>query len=190
MAIPTRLRFEILKRDGYACRYCGATAPDVKLQVDHVRPEALGGRTEPENLVAACEECNRGKASTNPEDSLVADVLQASEDWATALELAHEEHARQRREVGVMVHAWDIEVWCQWTYTDGPLAGQVPALPGDWETTIERFLAAGLTLADLDECVRVAMKAPNVRDEFRYFCRVAWNRIDAIQERAAQITQG
>jgi len=31
MAVSKRLRFEILRRDDHACRYCGATAPEAKL---------------------------------------------------------------------------------------------------------------------------------------------------------------
>ena len=58
MAITKRTRYEVLKRDNHACRYCGAVAPDVKLQVDHVIPVALGGTDNPDNLVAACVACN------------------------------------------------------------------------------------------------------------------------------------
>jgi hypothetical protein len=56
-----KLRFSILHRDGFTCRYCGAAAPDVKLQVDHVHPIARGGVDDPANLVTACEACNQGK---------------------------------------------------------------------------------------------------------------------------------
>lgn len=55
------LRFKVLSRDNYTCRYCGAKAPDVKLHVDHVIPKARGGRDELSNLVTACETCNLGK---------------------------------------------------------------------------------------------------------------------------------
>jgi hypothetical protein len=55
------LRFKVLSRDNYTCRYCGAKAPDVKLHVDHVIPKALGGRDRLDNLVTACEACNLGK---------------------------------------------------------------------------------------------------------------------------------
>lgn len=58
MAVSKRLRYEILRRDNHTCRYCGATAPDVKLTVDHVVPVALGGSDVPTNLVAACDACN------------------------------------------------------------------------------------------------------------------------------------
>lgn len=54
-------RFEVLKRDGFACRYCGRKAPEVTLHVDHVVPRAKGGSDDPSNLVAACSACNQGK---------------------------------------------------------------------------------------------------------------------------------
>ena len=67
MAISRRLRYEVLRRDSYTCRYCGAKAPDVKLNVDAVVPEALGGsHKDPSNLTTACEACNSGKTSSKP----------------------------------------------------------------------------------------------------------------------------
>lgn len=58
-----RLRFAILERDAFTCRYCGRKAPDVELHVDHVVAIARGGTNEPENLVTSCADCNLGKAS-------------------------------------------------------------------------------------------------------------------------------
>ena len=58
------LRYDILKRDGYRCRICGATQADgVKLHVDHIIPVSKGGRTEPSNLQTLCERCNLGKSN-------------------------------------------------------------------------------------------------------------------------------
>ncbi len=34
MAVSKRIRFEVMRRDGNACRYCGGMAPDVKLTID------------------------------------------------------------------------------------------------------------------------------------------------------------
>ncbi|MYS16585.1 HNH endonuclease [Streptomyces sp. SID4982] len=76
MAVSKRLRYEILRRDNHACRYCGATAPDVKLNVDHVIPQALGGTDKPDNLVTACADCNSGKTSSLPGADPVMDVDQ------------------------------------------------------------------------------------------------------------------
>jgi len=61
--VGKRLRFEILKRDGFACRYCGASAVADVLHVDHVVPIAEGGSNEPHNLVTACAPCNGGKGA-------------------------------------------------------------------------------------------------------------------------------
>jgi hypothetical protein len=46
----------------FTCRYCGRRPRAVELQVDHVVPEAQGGKTTERNLVTACTECNAGKA--------------------------------------------------------------------------------------------------------------------------------
>lgn len=61
MAISKKSRFKILKRDGFRCGYCGRTAPDVTLEVDHIEPRSKGGKDDEENLIAACFDCNRGK---------------------------------------------------------------------------------------------------------------------------------
>ena len=59
-----RLRYEILRRDGFKCRICGATADDgVKLHVDHIKPVSKGGKTERNNLRTLCERCNLGKGA-------------------------------------------------------------------------------------------------------------------------------
>lgn len=66
MAVSKKLRFEVFRRDGFACRYCGASAmKGAVLEVDHVVPKTLGGRDEPRNLVTACEPCNSGKGDTS-----------------------------------------------------------------------------------------------------------------------------
>jgi 5-methylcytosine-specific restriction protein A len=52
-----RLRQEVLERDGYRCRGCGAAATTV----DHVIPRVRGGRATFENLVASCNDCNYGR---------------------------------------------------------------------------------------------------------------------------------
>jgi 5-methylcytosine-specific restriction endonuclease McrA len=64
-AIPAQLRFTVLLRDGFRCRYCGRTAaePGVGLHVDHVVPLVAGGATSEDNLMTACSECNLGKAT-------------------------------------------------------------------------------------------------------------------------------
>lgn len=63
MAIGKKTRFEIFKRDVFACQYCGRIPPSVILEVDHVHPVSKGGTDDPLNLTTSCFDCNRGKSS-------------------------------------------------------------------------------------------------------------------------------
>lgn len=63
--ISQRRRFAIFERDCFACRYCGKTAEDTLLEVDHVVPVSAGGGDEEENLITACVACNRGKSASH-----------------------------------------------------------------------------------------------------------------------------
>lgn len=58
-------RFFILNRDGFSCRYCGASPGKAELHVDHVVPKSRGGNDEEDNLVTACVSCNLGKSDSN-----------------------------------------------------------------------------------------------------------------------------
>jgi hypothetical protein len=61
--ISKALRFSVLQRDGFACRYCGARPPAAVLQCDHIKPVAAGGKTKIENLITSCVDCNLGKGA-------------------------------------------------------------------------------------------------------------------------------
>ena len=69
--IPKKLRFEVFKRDGFSCQYCGRKAPDVVLHCDHIHPVSEGGKTEILNLVTSCEGCNLGKGCRTLSDNTV-----------------------------------------------------------------------------------------------------------------------
>lgn len=68
-AIPKKVRFEVFKRDSFKCQYCGASAPEVVLVVDHIDPVSRGGDNGIMNLVTACDSCNSGKGATPLGDS-------------------------------------------------------------------------------------------------------------------------
>ena len=61
----TRLRFEVLARDKFTCRFCGASPtkdPSVTLHIDHIVPWSKGGETSFDNLQTLCSKCNLGKS--------------------------------------------------------------------------------------------------------------------------------
>lgn len=67
MAISLGLRFQILRRDNFACWRCGSPAPTVPLAVRFVVPVALGGIEDPTNLAAICDVCGGVEADLIPD---------------------------------------------------------------------------------------------------------------------------
>ena len=65
-AIPLKIRFRVLDRDGYRCILCGKSpAMDlgIKLHIDHIVPYSKGGQSIQENLRTLCQNCNWGKGA-------------------------------------------------------------------------------------------------------------------------------
>jgi hypothetical protein len=155
MAVSKRLRYEVLRRDGHACRYCGHTAPDVPLTVDHVIPVALGGSDEPENLVTACGPCNSGKSSSSPDAPIVAGVADDALRWARAMQMAAQEQLVDRAEMDEYIEDFHIE-WVVGYMDVGKTWESFPR-PADWTRSVERFYALGLEPELRDRAVRTTM---------------------------------
>lgn len=69
--ISKKLRFEVFKRDKFKCQYCGRSAPDVVLEVDHINPKSKGGERDILNLITSCFDCNRGKKNRLLNDNTI-----------------------------------------------------------------------------------------------------------------------
>lgn len=81
MSVPPRVRFLVLRRDNWTCRYCGAKASgDTPIEVDHKQPRSAGGTDDLWNLVAACFRCNRGKGEL-PLDPAAKETRKKSDEW-------------------------------------------------------------------------------------------------------------
>ena len=70
-AVTPKIRFEVFKRDSFTCQYCGKSAPQVVLHVDHIKPIANDGDNNILNLVTSCSECNFGKGKRELKDDAV-----------------------------------------------------------------------------------------------------------------------
>jgi hypothetical protein len=68
-SISKKIRFEVFKRDCFTCQYCGKSAPDIFLEIDHVDPVFNGGEDDMLNLITSCFDCNRGKGKRKLSDS-------------------------------------------------------------------------------------------------------------------------
>jgi hypothetical protein len=103
MSISKRIRFEIFKRDGFACRYCGSHPPDVLLEVDHLHPISAGGSNDEMNLITSCMDCNRGKSA-----KLLGDVKPRPDADLAYLEI-EQESAELRRYLESKKHKFALQ---------------------------------------------------------------------------------
>jgi len=62
-------RYRIFQRDAFKCQYCEKRFSPQELTLDHIVPKSRGGSDEPENLVAACVDCNQEKDDRTPEEA-------------------------------------------------------------------------------------------------------------------------
>ncbi len=62
-------RVNVFARDKFTCQYCGSRPPRSQLNLDHVIPRSLGGRTTWENVVCSCVNCNRRKGGRTPQQA-------------------------------------------------------------------------------------------------------------------------
>lgn len=168
--LSKRVRFEVFKRDGFVCQYCGAAPPTVLLECDHIVPRAHGGGNEETNLVTACTDCNRGKSHiplTVAPESLTARAARIEEAEA---QLAGYREIALAREARIERDCWDI----------------IEILTGNREeTTQETFRAVKQFLGRLpiDEVMDAAQiarafRTHSDRRRLRYFCGVCWRKVD------------
>lgn len=73
---------EILRRDNFACQYCGQKVPI--LTIDHVIPRHMGGQHTWKNLVTACQACNHRKGGRTVEQAHMRLLHPPSEPPASA----------------------------------------------------------------------------------------------------------
>lgn len=66
--IEAKVSWQVFRRDGYACRYCGRD--DVPLTIDHLVLWEEGGPSIPANLVAADKRCNKTRGNLSYEQWL------------------------------------------------------------------------------------------------------------------------
>ena len=186
MSVSKALRYQVLRRDGFTCRYCGGKAPDVALRVDHVIPAALGGSDEPANLTTACQDCNSGKAATPPDAATVEQVDQRAFQWAEAMAAIAAEEQQERAGLD-----WFTTTWDGYRYGDKDDPRGIP-LPPNWRASLETWLRSGLTRADIEHATATAMgntKVP-VDGVFRYMAGICWRTLERREINAARRFDG
>ncbi len=172
-------RFEIFKRDGFVCQYCGQSPPTVVLELDHIIAVVNGGENDALNLITACKQCNQGKAARPLE--IVPPPLQAT------IEERQERAAQIKRFNAFLMAQRTAQIktirrindyWFEKCDKPGFIFDEV----GEQKF---RIFLEHLTEAEILDAIDIAYarKLPNdlphADDTWRYFCGVCWNRIRA-----------
>lgn len=176
-AISKKARFEIFKRDGFSCQYCGASPPQVILQIDHIIPVVEGGNNDPDNLATSCGSCNSGKGRVSLEK-----VPKSLEDKAAEIREREEQLAGYTAVMMARADRIEAEAWlvAESLQDEGTLKSY-------WKSnllSIKRFLR-DLPLHEVLEAADIAKsKFPwqASTKRFRYFCGVCWRKIRRANE--------
>ena len=172
--LSKKARFEVFKRDQFACQYCGAHPPAAILHVDHIHPVAEGGSNDPDNLITACAACNGGKGArplASVPDALTtraAEIAEREEQLRGYQQLLRDRAERLEQE------CWEVAEVLQ------PGASDPHGRGFDRRDliSIRRFIERlGVFLVkDAAELAYQRIQHSESR-RFRYFCGVCWGRI-------------
>ena len=169
-AIGKRLRFNIFKRDGFTCQYCGAHPPGVILHVDHITPVVEGGKNDADNLVTSCAPCNLGKGGVS-----LSVVPQSLTDKAKEVKEREEQIKGYEAVMAAKRARIDGDVW----RLMGLFYPGQDSVPRDSFMSTKRFIER-LGFDESLEAAEIALVAPTTNNQkFRYFCGVCWNKIRA-----------
>lgn len=168
--VSKKKRFDVFKRDGFKCQYCGATPPGVLLHVDHINPVANGGKSSIDNLITACEPCNLGKGARTlseipPSLSEMAAIAFEREAQIVGYNKALAASAKR-----IESESWDVaEIWMN--------HHAQKAIRKDFLRSIKSFIEKLPTPEVMDAMDRAVNKVRGQDASFRYFCGICWTKI-------------
>lgn len=168
-AISKKLRFEVFKRDAFACQYCGKTPPSVVLELDHVHPVSKGGNNGIDNLLTACFDCNRGKSNrlldTLPQTVVEKAVIIAErEEQIKAFNrLLAAKRRREDKQIDELEGIFREEF------------GSYSFRQHFKESIRSNFLPY-LTMVDMKMAIgKACSRCDNAENALKYFCGICWN---------------
>ena len=174
MSVSKKLRFEVFKRDGFTCQYCGKTPPDVTLEVDHINPKSKKGKDDINNLTTACFDCNRGKS--NIVLKKIPGTIRENAKILKEKEMQLEEYNKliNKAEKRLIKDAEDIaktysDYFDGWTCSD------------QFKIQIKNFIRKlgkpAVIFAMEEACVHMGTWENGNDRALRYFCGICWNKI-------------
>lgn len=179
-AISKKLRFEVFKRDGFCCVYCGAhPSEEVFLEVDHIIAVKNGGTDEMDNLVAACFACNRGKSATPLSQIPQSMKSKAEEVKERESQVRAFNEIMEARKARKDAEAWSVAEIFMARFSEEDIQRTRFA-------SIRTFLGR-LNVYEVQEAMEMACdKMPYSKERvFRYFCGICWGKIKSGESNGA-----
>ncbi len=173
MTISKKTRFEVFKRDGFRCGYCGGIPPKVTLEVDHIEPVSKGGLDDPINLITACFECNRGKGAVR------LDQLPLSQKYEVEILIEKEEQAREyHKYVGIREQRINEEIDMVLHILQSIERGGIYKLGNNKERQSIKTFLKQLSFDEVFEAAEIAISRQHTQwYAFKYFCGICWRKI-------------
>lgn len=170
--INKKLRFDVFKRDGFQCVYCGRTPPSVVLEIDHIDPVSKGGINDINNLVSSCFDCNRGKRDVqltkkpNKTPENIAILKEQEEQLKEYRKLIKKRTRRINNDIRIINDVYG-EAYPTWELSKSFKAG-----------TIKKFLEL-LPREEIVEALNIAISrfGDDRGRVLSYFCGVCWRKI-------------
>ena len=171
MAVSKKIRFEVFKRDGFRCAYCGKGPPEVTLECDHINPKSKGGKDDINNLITACFDCNRGKRNIILDKSPAKlqenyEILQEKEaQLAEYHKFIKKIERRIAKEIEKVDEAYN-ENFSEYSLSDKFKRGTV------------KILLKSLPVSVVVDAMHLACSRINDSNRaIKYFCGICWNKI-------------
>jgi hypothetical protein len=168
MAVSTRKRFEVFKRDAFTCQYCGRKPPDVVLHVDHVIAQAAGGKDGMENLATSCSTCNLGKNAVPltripAAPAFPSDIAEHRKQLKAYMEWQQEIRAFEEEQLALVVAHWEEAGYALYP-------SQRDSLP-----FMLKKLGAEKVIFAMEQAIR--RNRP-----WKYACAIMWNLLDPLRQ--------
>lgn len=168
--LSKRVRFEIFKRDGFVCQYCGNHPPSVILHVDHIVPVVEGGSNEDTNLITSCADCNLGKAANS-----LNTIPKSLKEKAASIQEAEAQIAGYAAVCSQARERIEADVW---SVAEVLTPGAQEGYPKRRFQSIRMFVKR-LSVDDVLDAAEITDSKfwRSEEDKFRYFCGICWKKI-------------
>ena len=171
MALGNKKRFDVFKRDGFTCQYCGGHPPERVLECDHIIPVSKGGTDDINNLVTSCFECNRGKRDhelgviPNTLTENIAVMREKEKQYKAYRKLLRSQEDRIKGEIDEVEEAFG-ETFPDRVFTEKFRRGSV-----------KQFIAKIGVDEVRDAMYTACSKGKDSQNTIKYFCGICWNKI-------------